>query len=246
MIGVKNDSLIEQGEGQMGSVDSYNDPTLVREARDREVGVSGESESSFRHLTSLVRDRRSLRRYQARPVDPRLVEKLLEAARWAPSNFNSQPWRFVVSADRATNGAITELLRSRALSARGELGEMTGMEQMIDHCLHYFQVVKESPVIIAVGYRPQTDRFEVAFDEFFSGESRTNRWSPVLLSVGMASQNLLLAAHAAGLGACVFDLSLEPLPASDVADLWPQPSHERLAERSKGEQTPTDETVSVP
>jgi lipoyl(octanoyl) transferase len=44
----------------------------------------------------------------------------------------------------------------------------------------------------------------------------------------------------------IFDLSLELLPASDVADLWPQPSHERLAERSKGEQTPTDETVSVP
>jgi len=43
----------------------------------------------------------------------------------------------------------------------------------------------------------------------------------------------------------VFDLTLEPLPASDVADLWPQPSHERIAERSTDQQAPNGQTVSV-
>ena len=49
----------------------------------------------------------------------------------------------------------------------------------------------------------------------------------------------------------VFDLTLERLPDSDVADLWPQPSHESLAERERArssasnEQTPGEERVSV-
>ena len=44
----------------------------------------------------LIHSRRSIRRYEARPVPAQLIEQLLEAAVWAPSAHNRQPWRLVV------------------------------------------------------------------------------------------------------------------------------------------------------
>jgi nitroreductase len=46
-----------------------------------------------------IRTRRSIRRFKKEPVPPELIEKLLEAARWAPSSADSQPWEFIVVTD---------------------------------------------------------------------------------------------------------------------------------------------------
>ncbi|MDQ3249097.1 MAG: nitroreductase family protein, partial [Chloroflexota bacterium] len=56
-----------------------------------------------------VQGRRSIRRYQAQLIDPALLTQLLEAATWAPSAHNRQPWRFCV---------ITSSEAKHALSAR--------------------------------------------------------------------------------------------------------------------------------
>lgn len=48
-------------------------------------------------LHPLLLARRSLRALDpTRPVPPEVITRLLEAARWAPSSGNTQPWRFVV------------------------------------------------------------------------------------------------------------------------------------------------------
>ena len=46
-----------------------------------------------------IRTRRSIRQFKQEPVPPELIEKLLEAARWAPSSANTQPWEFIVITD---------------------------------------------------------------------------------------------------------------------------------------------------
>lgn len=45
----------------------------------------------------LIRERWSPRAFADRPVEPQAVGSLLEAARWAPSCFNDQPWAFLVA-----------------------------------------------------------------------------------------------------------------------------------------------------
>ncbi len=45
----------------------------------------------------LIRNRWSPRAFSSRRVDPEVLARLLEAARWAASCFNEQPWRFVVA-----------------------------------------------------------------------------------------------------------------------------------------------------
>src|SRR5436305_3641381 len=47
-------------------------------------------------LATLLRSRRSVRKYQQRPVTREQLELIVEAARWAPSPHGRQPWRFVV------------------------------------------------------------------------------------------------------------------------------------------------------
>jgi nitroreductase len=42
-----------------------------------------------------IRARRSLRAYSSRPVPPEAIRSLFEAARWAPSSNNEQPWVYV-------------------------------------------------------------------------------------------------------------------------------------------------------
>jgi len=46
----------------------------------------------------LIRERRSPRAFSGRPVEPSKLRGLLEAARWAASSFNQQPWHFIVAA----------------------------------------------------------------------------------------------------------------------------------------------------
>src|SRR5580698_4003513 len=48
-------------------------------------------------LHPLLAQRRSLRAFSSRRVDSETLVSLLEAARWAPSSMNEQPWSFIVA-----------------------------------------------------------------------------------------------------------------------------------------------------
>ncbi len=45
----------------------------------------------------LIRERWSPIAFDSRPVEPEVLHSLLEAAQWAPSSFNEQPWSFLVA-----------------------------------------------------------------------------------------------------------------------------------------------------
>ena len=80
----------------------------------------------FDALMALLGQRRSVRRYQERPVGERDLRDLVEAAILAPSGHNSQPWQFTFMTDRsrldavraATIGFYAELLATLSDEAR--------------------------------------------------------------------------------------------------------------------------------
>ena len=43
----------------------------------------------------ILKTRKSIRRYKPDPVPEDMLDKILEAARWAPSSMNNQPWRIL-------------------------------------------------------------------------------------------------------------------------------------------------------
>lgn len=56
-----------------------------------------------------IRGRRSVRRYDSRYVSDELIAKVIEAAIWAPSSKNSQPWEFIVIRDAEIKRRLAEL-----------------------------------------------------------------------------------------------------------------------------------------
>ena len=62
-------------------------------------------------ILDVIVSRKSIRRYKPDPVPDEMLDKVLEAARWAPTGENYQPWRFIVVRDQATRNRIADLAR---------------------------------------------------------------------------------------------------------------------------------------
>ena len=132
----------------------------------------------------VIRSRTSTRSFSARPVEPEKLRTVLDAARRAPSWANMQCWRFVVVTDPVLKVAISKLSHVDPFFA--ERGYKTNPSQ---------QALAEAPlVIVACGVPNQ------------SGDMRGQQY--YMTDVGIAAENILLAAHAVGLGSVfvsVFD-----------------------------------------
>ncbi len=63
-------------------------------------------------VMSVFRDRRSIRKYDDRPVEEEKIREVLEAARLAPSWANRQCWYFIVVKDQSTKEAIAATLEN--------------------------------------------------------------------------------------------------------------------------------------
>ena len=88
---------------------------------------------------------RAVRRLKSDPIPDEVLERILQAAAWAPSGGNVQPWRIVVVRDQALRRAVGDLYRPQWASygenARRGLEVMTGeararRERMLDACDH--------------------------------------------------------------------------------------------------------------
>lgn len=65
-----------------------------------------------------IRTRRSIRKYQDRPVESQKLHQLLEAARLAPSASNRQNWKLVVITDAATRKKMVKACYEQAFIAQ--------------------------------------------------------------------------------------------------------------------------------
>jgi nitroreductase len=108
-----------------------------------------------------MQSRRSIRRYEDRPVPDELLEQILEAARSAPSASNRQPWRFIAIRD-------PDIRRQVAGHAAAFMIRWAQAE--------------EAPLLIVL-----------------CGQAG---WSYTPIDVALASMQLMLQAHAMGLGTC--------------------------------------------
>jgi nitroreductase len=59
----------------------------------------------------LVKNRRSIRRFKPDSIPDECIEKIIEAAHWAPSGFNLQPWEFVVIKDEKLKDNIVQIFK---------------------------------------------------------------------------------------------------------------------------------------
>jgi len=65
---------------------------------------------NYESLLELVKKRRSIRGFKPDPIPDEYVDKIIEAARWAPSGANSQPWEFIVIKKQELRQKIVQLI----------------------------------------------------------------------------------------------------------------------------------------
>ena len=75
-----------------------------------------------------IRSRVAVREFKADPVPDASIKKILLAARWAPSQRNRQPWRFIVVRERDTLRRIGEFASSGAFIADAPLAIAVAMD----------------------------------------------------------------------------------------------------------------------
>jgi coenzyme F420-0:L-glutamate ligase/coenzyme F420-1:gamma-L-glutamate ligase len=144
-------------------------------------------------MIELLLSRRSVRNFKSDPVPDELIRRILEAAHAAPSAHNAQPWRFVVLRDAGQRRTLAERMAeayARDAEADGRTPEAvrTRNERSINR-------ISGAPAAV------------LALVDEACLPSQTGRSLPgerlmLVQSAAAALQNLLLAAHSAGLGTC--------------------------------------------
>ncbi len=66
-------------------------------------------------MLELIRKRQAQRSYKNKPVEPEKIERILEAARLAPSACNSQPWKFIVVDNPELKNMIADATSAKLL-----------------------------------------------------------------------------------------------------------------------------------
>jgi nitroreductase len=131
-----------------------------------------------------IRTRRSVRKYSDQPVEPEKLQAVLEAVQQAPSWSNLQCWSLVVVSDQAVRDRISELSFVESFFAAH--GYKSNPAQ---------KALAQAPVVIVACADPSK-----------SGDLRGEQY--YMADMGFATENLMLAAHAKGLGSVfvgVFD-----------------------------------------
>ncbi len=141
-------------------------------------------------IFTTIRERRSCRSFLPDPISDEIIEKILEAAVWAPSAANNQPWEFIV----ITNKSVKKDISSESEKCRKILFEKSGWKWVDKYRINFLE---EAPVIIAVIGDPR----KTGADMFLEGGGLAYRDG-----CAAAVQNLLLAAQALGLGTLWFTL----------------------------------------
>lgn len=97
-------------------------------------------DTSYEFLMQIIKNRRSTRKYKSDTVEDGKIEKLIEAARWAPSASNTQPWRFVIITERKIINSLESIMT-------GAMG-----------------IVNEVPALICICVNKETKTYWTPFD----------------------------------------------------------------------------------
>lgn len=130
-----------------------------------------------------IKTRRSMPKVQDIIPSTELINKILDAAQWAPNHYHTEPWSFEVltGAGRDKLGTAYGRINSE------ELGEEASESEKQSAIEKGLTKARRAPVVIVIKVQPSEQKNVVFVEE--------------VAAVSCAVQNMLLAAHSLGLGA---------------------------------------------
>jgi nitroreductase len=154
----------------------------------------------------LVHKRRSIRVLKPDPIPEGYVEKIIEAARWAMSGANSQPWEFIVVTDKETKYKLAAThLETREDQYLIELTRVDELRHNLGRSQPALPPFKDAAVLIVVVGDRRTIQSSILSTAFIPSEGGPD--AIYLKDMGNATHNLHLAAAACGLGSASVSVS---------------------------------------
>jgi F420 biosynthesis protein FbiB-like protein len=143
---------------------------------------------------ALIKSRRSIRRYAPTAISSEQINALLEAGRWSPSAHNRQPWRWVVIQSPETKIGLATAMGARL---RADLSADNAPPAIIEADVNRsYDRITKAPLLLLLCLTLAD------MDTYPDPKRAHNEMLMAVQSTAMAGQNVLLMAHAMGLGAC--------------------------------------------
>lgn len=142
---------------------------------------------------NVIEERRSIRKYKNQSVSRELIEKLVDAARLAPSAKNRQPWKFIVYTG-AAKAALLDVMEAALKKEDREHRLLPESAFGLPDAFNTLRIMREAPVIIFVMNTNGQSPYKAVNSDRRVAEICDS------LSIGAAVDNLLLKATELGLG----------------------------------------------
>ncbi len=128
-----------------------------------------------------IKSRRAIRSYELKTVPESAIQTILEAATYAPSAINVQPWKFTIVTNKDEMKQISDVAKPALIRMLPDVGDegLVGLKKQLSN--PNYNIFYNAPVLI-----------------FVSGAK-----SPyVVYDCSMAAQNMMLIAYTLGIGSC--------------------------------------------
>lgn len=172
----------------------------------------------FNDIMKVIRERRSVRLFEEKPVSESDLEKVLQAANHAPSAHNQQSWRFIVVSGKK-KGELASLVNEKAAKFPQASSALLRMAS---------RSIASAPVVVGVVTTGEMTRHATGL---FSPDQKKNAQdffrTMEIQSSAAAIQNLLLAATALGLSSVWLGILI--LIHEDVLNLFEETEGELMA-----------------
>ena len=139
---------------------------------------------TLKDIIEIIKTRRSVREYKEDAIPDEDIEFLIDCARFAPTGFNAQPWKFMVVKNKDTKREISERGKKTLLPMIEPLKDKT---QKIEDFIVYLKtegtdLFYDAPVLVIIlgNENAMTTDYDCS----------------------MAAQTMMLAAHSKGIGSC--------------------------------------------
>ncbi|MFP4213823.1 MAG: nitroreductase family protein [Desulfohalobiaceae bacterium] len=129
-------------------------------------------------LLQAIKNRRTIRKFEDKPLQEETLNQVLEAARWAQSWANTQCWEIVVVQDPEIKEKLQQTLAKGNPAAKAMV---------------------QAPAVLAL-----CAKLEIS--GYYKEQVTTKYGDWFMFDLGLVTQNICLAAHALGLGSVVVGL----------------------------------------
>lgn len=152
-------------------------------------------------ILKLIKKRKTIRKYQDRPIPKRILNKIIEAGIWGPSVpsfLKIQPWKFIVITDKTVIKEFASVILKKSKKSKA------GVNIMLHSAAN---IIGGASAVIMIYNSKELERIKEKFKEIYLKFAKIINTAQ-LSAISAAIQNMILVAENLGIGSCWLDTPL--------------------------------------